>query len=145
MSEKHCLIEGTINYFVSSDGKIFSIDHVDCRGRFHQGREIRGKLDKDGYKTVILSCGKRGLKLTKRVGRLVAQHYIPNPENKPLVNHINGVKTDDRVENLEWATHKENTIHAWNIGLCCPYDRTLPYNRQGIVDSNKRRANDNRR
>lgn len=49
--------------------------------------------------------------------RLLAQHFIPNPENKREVNHINGDKHDNRIENLEWVTSSENRQHAFNTGL----------------------------
>ncbi len=66
------------------------------------------------YLNVGIQNGKRPC---PKIHRLVAQAFIPNPENKPEVNHINGRKADNWFGNLEWATHQENIDHAWRIGL----------------------------
>ena len=59
----------------------------------------------------------KNVKLNTSIHRLVAITFIPNPENKPIVNHINGNKSDNRVENLEWVTQtSENMIHAHEYG-----------------------------
>jgi hypothetical protein len=65
-----------------------------------------------GYRQVML-C-KDGKRITGRINRLVAKAFIPNPENKPQVNHKNGVRNCDLVENLEWVTESENVQHSYD-------------------------------
>ena len=62
--------------------------------------------DKDGYEGVNLK--RDGKHSTKKVHKLVATAFIPNPDNKPCIDHINGVRDDNRVDNLRWCTQKEN-------------------------------------
>lgn len=96
-------------YYATKEGNILS------DRKFNIPTIMKPFTDKRGYHRVKL-LGK-----TCKVHRLVATVFIPNPENKPTVNHINGIKTDNRVENLEWATFSENTQHAYDSGLMTGY------------------------
>ena len=76
-------------------------------------RILQGGLDNYGYRNAIL-CN-NGKRKSKTIHRLIAENFIDNPENKPQVNHINGIKTDNRVINLEWVTNQENQDHFWKV------------------------------
>lgn len=87
--------------------------------------------DTKGYLQVHLS--RKNQKEMYLVHRLVAEAFIPNPEKKPCVNHKNGIKTDNRVDNLEWCTYSENNKHAWKIGL----QETTPKQRLHSIELGK--------
>jgi hypothetical protein len=95
------------NYSITKDGKVFS--HK--TNKFLSNRNNK----KRGYNYVVLYANNKHKNIL--VHRLVAIAYLQNPLNKRCVNHINGIKTDNRVENLEWNTHSENSKHAYKNGL----------------------------
>jgi hypothetical protein len=92
------------NYLISNKGRI--------QARFTL---LNPKTNRWGYKSIKI-CSKASNR-EHCLHKLVAETFIPNKNNKPQVNHINGIKTDNRVENLEWCTVKENVQHAYITGL----------------------------
>ena len=72
-------------------------------------------INSRGY-TLVSLC-KNGIIKSTRIHRIVALAFIPNPHNKPFINHKNGNKNDNSIENLEWCTYKENLQHSWDTGL----------------------------
>lgn len=111
-------------YQISNLGRIRSLDNIQIRSngfkmcKFHKKGQIlktyqSGKDYKkgQGYETVTI-YDKR-----YKIHRLVAQAFIPNPQKLPQVNHIDGNKLNNRADNLEWITNRENMLHSWGIGL----------------------------
>ncbi len=80
--------------------------------QIYEGRKLKGIVNTNGYVRVDLKKGKLYL-----VHRLVAIHFIPNPDNKPEINHIDGNPQNNKISNLEWCTHSENIRHADRTGL----------------------------
>ena len=91
-------IEGYDNYVIFEDGVVMNTKF---------SREIKPKLETNGYYRICLF--KNGKQKYFSAHRLIALAFIPNPNNKPLVDHINRNTQDNRIENLRWATYKENT------------------------------------
>lgn len=109
------LIPGYNEYKISTHGRVKSLARKKGWCKAHE-RILKLWSNKKGYLIADLTVD--GRKKHRQVHRLVAEAYIPNPGNKPQVNHKNGVKTDNRVDNLEWVTNYENHIHkVYKLGV----------------------------
>lgn len=124
--EEYRDVVGFEEYFqVSNLGNVFSK---------RSNRILKQTKSNTGYWTFKTKIGGRnGIAHTFKVHRLVAMAFIPNPEGKPFVNHIDGCKTNNVVSNLEWVTAKENSAHAWALGLAKPLPRPS-HNRKLTAD-----------
>ena len=99
-------IKGYENYLVSNQGRVFN---------FKFKKFLKPAKDRGGY--LYVGLYKNGVRKHHKIHRLVANAFILNPENKRTVNHIDGVKTNNFVDNLEWNTQSENNQHAMDTGL----------------------------
>lgn len=102
-------------YSVTTDGRVYSHPRMRISGHKINGKYLTQSPDERGYLRVNLF--KDGSYKTVKIHRLVAEAFIPNPDRKPEVNHLDGDKSNNRVENLEWSTGLENLRHAFQIGL----------------------------
>jgi len=102
-------------YQVSNLGNVKSLDkivsHYPNGTRLRKGKVLKQQKLKSGY--LIVSINNK----SKTVHRLICETFISNPHKKKQVNHINGIKSDNRVKNLEWCNAKENIAHAKKLGL----------------------------
>lgn len=104
VEERHLFLYGT-DISVFSDGSVY-VHRTTGKRRF-------GDISDKGYLRILIR--ENGKSHTVFVHRLVAMAYIPNPNNKPQINHKNGIKTDNRPENLEWCTNLENRQHRSDV------------------------------
>lgn len=99
-------ILNSLDYFVTKDGEVF------------KGNKKLKCNNHEGYRRVSITY-EDGTSKRQYVHRLVAEAFIPNPENKPFVNHKDGNKSNNSLENLEWVTNQENVTHAKENNLLC--------------------------
>lgn len=97
------------DYAVSDTGNIYSLKGKNKQ----QAKLLKPILTKSGYLNISLCKG--GKRYTKRIHRLVIETFTPNIKNKPQINHIDGDKQNNKLENLEWCTASENTKHSYEV------------------------------
>ena len=95
-------------YYITNCGDVYSRN-----GKDHRIKKLKQQIDKYGYPYIHL-YNKEKMSFF-HIHTLVAKNFIPNPEGKPQVNHKNGIKKDNRVENLEWSSASENVNHAFKV------------------------------
>ena len=106
-------IKGFPDYYVTDTGDVYSRKYQPIRNPNNRIKKLKPIKLKTGYWQVALHKDKKQNMCL--VHRLVAEAFIPNPENKSQVNHKNGIRSDARAENLEWVTPQENVRHAFDV------------------------------
>ena len=109
---KYHRLEFNHKYFISNRGFVISLVR-----RF---RLLNIRRDKNGYVHYYIRDTVTGKRKDYKAHRLVAEAFIPNPNKLPIINHIDGNKANNRIENLEWCTQSYNNIHAFKTGLSTP-------------------------
>ena len=130
-------VKDFVGYQVSNMGRVRSIDRIVAVGK--HTRRVDGIIlklsdDKDGYKIASFKKGCGGKSYRKRVHRLVAEAFIDNPNNYDCIDHINGVRDDNRVENLRWCTVKMNANYELAL-----YNRSKAIKNSYIKNPNLRK------
>lgn len=122
-------------YKVTTDGRVLTCFKPKTSIISDDWRELKQIYDKTcGYMIVTLCKGKNQGRQNKRVHRLIMEAFVPNPNNYPQINHIDGNKLNNSLENLEWCSSKHNTQHAIRLGLHNP--KQQPHNRAVIQMDN---------
>ena len=111
-------IEGYTGYFISDDGIVYCNLGKGNRNKNNtvEMYQIKPRLTRNNYARIYAREDSTNKRKDLYIHRIVAEHFIPNPQNKKYVNHKNCIRTDNRVENLEWVTSKEN--YNQTIMLC---------------------------
>ena len=128
-------------YKISDYGRVKSLKRIiNHNGSYSKHIRIKElirkiRINKQGY--WYLNLAKNGVYKTKKIHRLVAEHFIDNPHNYPFINHIDGNKLNNNINNLEWCTPSYNTNHAYKLGLSKAWNKGL----YGSVNKTTRSVN----
>ena len=139
MAEEKLVNVNGMDYIVSSDGRVYSTKNS-ARSYYHM--ELKQRPNVDGY--MVITTGPNGHRRDARVHRIVAEAFIPNPNNLPEVNHKDCNRANNNVENLEWCTHIDNIKYSIDMGNhICTKDLTGSNNPNYGNDTLKKKYTEN--